>query len=501
MYRSRPHGNLDDSALSFLSSVYDDHNLLYYDIIGSQAHVVMLYEVGVLSKDELKKILKSATILLNNASLLKEFGNSNSEDIHELVESAIIKMTDMESGGKMHTARSRNDQVVLDMRMKARDDINNICQNLIILISSIIKRAEENTDSIMPMYTHLQHAQLGVFSHYLLSYAYSLIRDFDRFFELYDRINCSPLGACAIGGSSINIDRERVSSMLGFSGLIYNSIDATSSRDSLIEFASSSLICMLNLSRLSEDLILWATSEFGFISLDDGFSSSSSVMPQKKNPDPLEIIRGKTGLATGILQSISSIMKGLPSGYSRDLQEIKPSLWKMSSVLEDSLLITNGIIKTLKINKKRMYKISSESYAISLDISEQLIKRKKISFRSSHKLVGGLVDYAIKKGNIPLNLLSIDDISRFLTNNDFSNYGITPNDLYMLIKDVTPENSINYRITKGSPNKKEQLEMILFLNLKMSEYQKKSEMRIDSLRDKINQLRFTIEKHIDDDSC
>ena len=189
----------------------------------------------MLSKNELIKILKGMDSLLKNAGLLKEFGNSDSEDIHELVESAIIKMTDMDSGGKMHTARSRNDQVVLDMRVKVRDDVNAICQNLIILISSIVKRAEDNVDSIMPMYTHLQHAQLGVFSHYLLSYAYSLIRDFDRFLDLYDRINCSPLGACAIGGSSINIDREMVSSMLGFSGLVYNSIDATGSRDSFIE--------------------------------------------------------------------------------------------------------------------------------------------------------------------------------------------------------------------------------------------------------------------------
>jgi argininosuccinate lyase len=251
---------------------------------------------------------------------------------------------------------------------------------------------------------------------------------------------------------------------------------------------------------MSEDMILWSTSEFGFISLDDRFSSSSSVMPQKKNPDPLEIIRGKTGLATGIFQSISSIMKGLPSGYSRDLQEIKPFLWKISSTLEDSLLITDGIIKTINVNKKRMYEISSESYAISLDISEQLIKKKSISFRSSHKLVGGLVDYAIQKGNIPLNLLNIDDISQVLVNSDFLNYDITPNDLYVLIKDITPENSINYRITKGSPNKKEQLEMILFLNLKTDEYRKKNKLRIDSLRDRINELRVAVEKHIDDPS-
>ena len=282
MYRSRPHGNLDDFALSFLSSIYEDRNLLYYDILGSQAHVIMLYEIGILSKNELKKILKSTDQILKNNDLLKEFGDLNSEDIHELLESAIIKMTDMESGGKMHTARSRNDQVILDIRMKVRDDINTICQSLLILISSIVKKAEENIDSIMPMYTHLQHAQLGVFSHYLLSYAYSLIRDFDRFFNLYERINCSPLGACAIGGSSINVNRERVALLLGFSNLIYNSIDATGSRDSLAEFASNSLICMLNICKIAEDFIIWSTYEFGFISLDDKFSSSSSVMPQKK---------------------------------------------------------------------------------------------------------------------------------------------------------------------------------------------------------------------------
>jgi argininosuccinate lyase len=223
-------------------------------------------------------------------------------------------------------------------------------------------------------------------------------------------------------------------------------------------------------------------------------------MPQKKNPDPLEIIRGKTGLATGILQSISSIVKGLPSGYSRDLQEIKPSLWKMSSILKDSLLITDGIIKTLNIDKNRMYNASSESYAISLDIAEQLIKKKNISFRHSHKLVGGLVNLAVKKGHIPLNLLSLDDLSQVLVNTDFLNYDITPNDLYLLIKDVTPENSINYRITKGSPNKKEQLEMILYLKMKMGEYQKKNKLRMDSLADRIKELEFTIEKYMNNAS-
>ncbi|MGN6623711.1 MAG: argininosuccinate lyase [Candidatus Nitrosocosmicus sp.] len=494
MYRSRPHGSLDDSTLSFLSSINDDYNILYYDILGSQAHVIMLYEIGILSKNELKKILNSTNRILKNNDLLKEYGNPNSEDIHELVESAIIKMTDMESGGKMHTARSRNDQVILDIQMKARDEINSICENLLILIGSIIKRSEENVNTIMPMYTHLQHAQLGVFSHYLLSYAYSLFRDLDRFYGLYERINYCPLGACAIGGSSISIDRERISSMLGFSGLIYNSIDATSNRDSLIEFASNSLICMLNVCKIAEDFIIWSTSEFGFVNLDDKYSSSSSVMPQKKNPDPLEVIRGKTGLANGIMQSISSIIKGLPSGYSRDLQEIKPLLWKVSSLLQDSLLIMDGIIKTMNIDKIKMYKTSSESYAISLDIAEQIIKRKKIPFRLSHKLVGALVNYAIKKGNMPLNLLDNKDIYQVLDNIDFLNYGITSDEILALIKDITPEKSINYRKTKGSPNKEEQLIMIQNLKTKSEEYQKKNNLRKKHIEDKIEYINEIVEK-------
>ncbi|HEY6535050.1 MAG TPA: argininosuccinate lyase [Candidatus Nitrosocosmicus sp.] len=498
MYRSRPGGNLDEFTLSFLSSIKEDQDLLNYDILGSQAHVLMLYEIGILSKSELQKILKSTSSLLIDGSLLRKFGNSSSEDIHELVESCIIKMTDMDSGGKMHTARSRNDQVILDIRMKLRDDINDICLCLLELVSSMIIAAKENIDSIMPMYTHLQHAQLGVFSHYLLSYAYSLLRDFDRFFNLYDRINCSPLGSCAIGGSSINIDRDRISYLLGFSDLVYNSIDATSSRDSLIEFASNSLVCMLNLCKISEDFIIWSTSEFGFMVLDDKFSSSSSVMPQKKNPDPLEIIRGKTGLSTGIFQSLSSIVKGLPSGYSRDLQEMKPLLWKISSIVKDSLIITNGIIKTIVIDKKRMYKISSESYAISLDIAEQLIKRKKISFRASHKLIGGLVNYAMKCNNIPLKLLSRSDIYQVLTTTDSLKYELTADEIHSIIGDITPENSINYRITKGSPNTNEQMTMISNINTTVKEYTEKTNLRINELKNRLNDLKSIVKKYIDE---
>lgn len=475
MYRSRPYGNLDNNALSFLSSLDDDKYLFFYDIIGSQAHVIMLYEVGIITKKEMQEILRGLDKLLKNSHLLQEYGDVNSEDIHELIESAIIKITGIGFGGKMHTARSRNDQVILDIRMKIRDDINNISEKIIFLCKTLVKRAEKNVDTIMPLYTHLQQAQIGVLSHYLLSYCYALLRDFDRYYELFERINCSPLGACAIGGSSIQIDREKVSAILGFSGLVYNSIDATSSRDSILEFSSNSLICMLNLSKIAEDLILWSTTEFGFISLDDKFSSTSSVMPQKKNPDPLEIIRGKAGVMTGLFQSISSILKGIPSGYCRDLQEIKPTLWKVSLDISSSLVIIDKIMGTLSVDVRKMRSVSMDSYAISLDLAEQIIKEKNIPFRTSHKLIGNLVDMASKRGNMPLTLLSMDDISIVLNKSEFLNSDLTAEYVYNLIQNMTPENSVNNRVTKGSPNRSEQQQMIQYLYEKI----KDSEIRLN----------------------
>lgn len=352
MYRSRPVGNLDSDALSFLSSMDDDVDLFFYDILGSQAHVIMLFESHILTQKEVVDILIGLNQLVSNPEQLNRPGINSSEDIHEMIESAIIRITGIDSGGKMHTARSRNDQVVLDIRMKLRDDVNSICTEILRLARSLVRVAEENVDTIMPMYTHLQQAQLGVLSQYMLSYCYSLIRNFERYYDAFTRINASPLGACAIGGSSMDIDREKVATMLGFSGIVYNSVDATDSRDFLIEFVSICLNTMLDLCRMSEDFILWSTSEFGFIVLDDKYSSSSSAMPQKKNPDPLELIRGKTATIQGNFVSISSIMKGLPSGYSRDLQELKPLLWKTSSTLRDSIKIMERIVSTLYVDKK-----------------------------------------------------------------------------------------------------------------------------------------------------
>ncbi len=481
MYRSRPSGNLDNRALSFLSSITEDADLFYYDLLGSQAHVLMLYESDILSKKDTIEILKGIDQLLNHSDTLKEYADPASEDIHEMNESAIIKITGINVGGKMHTARSRNDQVVLDIRMKLRDELNRISSQLLNLIKSLLVRARKNTDTIMPMYTHLQQAQLGVLSHYFLSYCFSLTRNFERFSELYRRTNISPLGACAIGGSSMPIDREKVASLLGFSDIVYNSVDATTSRDIMIEFSSISLITILDLCRISEDFIIWSTSEFGFISLDDRFSSSSSAMPQKKNPDPLELIRGKTAVIEGNLVAASSIMKGLTSGYSRDLQEIKPLLWKTSTTLEGSIEIMDSIVSTISIDQNNMYSASATSYAISLDIAEQLIKDGNISFRLSHKVMGAIVDYASRNGNISLSSLTIPDITVALKKINFTHPILTVEKILSIIKLITPENSIKFRKTKGSPNKDEQIAMIDYIDKMINDYEKDLELRLNKL--------------------
>jgi len=335
MYRSRLGKNLERITLDYVSSISDDVEIAHYDILGSQAHVIMLYENKIITKNEIKKILKGLE------SLKKEkFGKkTDSEDIHELIESLIIKKIGIDAGGKMHTARSRNDQVALDIRMKIRDDINITCQCLLDTIKSLVVLAKKHQETIVPLYTHLQQAQVGLFSHYLLSYADALFRDLDRLYVTYGRVNENPLGAGPIGGTSIPIDRISTGKMLGLKGLVENSIDATTTRDSAVEYIAAIAILMTNLSRVSKDFSIWSTSEFSFLELSDEFTSPSSVMPQKKNPDILELTRGKTSHVIGNLTSMLSTIQGLPSGYSRDLQQINPSIWSASKIAISALLI------------------------------------------------------------------------------------------------------------------------------------------------------------------
>lgn len=454
MYRSRSGFELDKYAFKFLSSMSDDSVILLYDVFGSEAHSIMLYEIGFLTLVDLKKILKALEEVKKNPNVLY---HDDYEDIHESLEAFVIKHAGNDSGGKMHTARSRNDQVILDIRMKVRDEINDICNAVIDLIDSLLEKANENKETVMPMYTHLQQAQIGSFSHFLLSYGDALFRDMDRLYLSYGRINQSPLGACAIGGSSINIDRKITAFLLGFDGLIKNSVDATTSRDSLIEFVSALSILMITLSRMAEDFIIWSTFEFGYIDIADKYSSTSSAMPQKKNPDVLEVIRARTALMIGNLVTMFSTVKSLPSGYNRDLQELKPTLWKMSTAALESLKIMTDLVKSLYIHKERMQQAASNSYAISIDIAEQLVVKKGIPFRSAHKVVGALVEKAASKNNIEFTMLQKEDIDDVLKKIESN---LQPAELIQIIRELTPNKSLELRISSGSPNPKDQHDMI-----------------------------------------
>ena len=477
MYRSRLGKNLGKITLDYVSSLNDDIQIAMYDILGSQAHVIMLYENKIIVKNDLKKILTGLEFLKKENFRKK----SSSEDIHELIESLLIKKIGIDAGGKMHTARSRNDQVALDIRMKIRDDTNIICQCLLDTIKSLVKLAKKHQETIVPLYTHLQQAQVGLFSHYLLSYADALFRDLDRFYTTYGRINENPLGAGPIGGTSIVIDRQSTGKMLGFSGIVENSIDATTTRDFAIEYIAASAILMTNLSRISKDFSIWSTSEFSFLELSDEFTSPSSVMPQKKNPDILELTRGKTSQIIGNLTSILSTIQVLPSGYSRDLQQVNPSLWDTSHTVISALLIMESMLNTIIINKKNMKKAAEDGYLIALDLAEKLVHHD-ISFRKSHQIIGLLVKAAHKSRK------SISALTKLEVKNVIKGEKVDLELLMKLIQSTTVMSSLHDRKSQGSSGISEQKRMITHRIKKIDMYQKEVKKRSNKVQNSLDNL-------------
>jgi len=449
MYRSRLDTDLNDVTLDYVSSINDDYEIAFYDIIGSQAHSLMLFQNNIITKTDAKKILSSLENLKNE----KFDTSSDSEDIHELIESLVIKKAGMASGGKMHTARSRNDQVALDIRMKIRDDINLICNCILDTIESLVSVAKNHQKTIIPLYTHLQQAQAGLFSHYLLAHADVLYRDFQRLYGTFEHVNQSPLGAGPVGGTSIPIDRHSTAKMLGFDSIVENSIDATSTRDFVAEYVAMISILMTNLSKISEDFIIWSTSEFSFIELADEFTSPSSVMPQKKNPDILELTRGKTAEVIGNLTAILTTIKGLATGYGRDLQQIKSSIWSTSKISINALLILKSIILTLKVNEKQMRKITESSNLIALDIAEKLVL-EGIPFRITHKISGILVQLA-HNSKKPISKLTFTEIKKSVIGTK-----VDPKLIFKIISSITVTSSLKARKSYGSSGYDEQKRMI-----------------------------------------
>jgi argininosuccinate lyase len=485
MYRSRLGTDLSDITLDYVSSINDDSEIAFYDILGSQAHSLMLFQNDIITKNDAKKILSALE------SMKKESFDSSSgaEDIHELIESLVIKKAGMASGGKMHTARSRNDQVVLDIRMKVRDDINIVCNCLLDTIESLVSVAKNHQKTIMPLYTHLQQAQAGLFSHYLLAHADALSRDFERLYGTFNRVNQSPLGAGPVGGTSIPIDRQSTAKMLGFDGIVENSIDATSTRDFVAEYVAMISILMTNLSKISEDFVIWSTSEFSFIELADEFTSPSSVMPQKKNPDILELTRGKTAEVIGNLTAILTTIKGLASGYGRDLQQIKSSIWSTSKISISALLILKSILLTLKVNEKQMKKTTESSNLIALDIAEKLVK-EGIPFRVTHKISGVLVQLA-HQSKKPISKLTSLDIKKSVSGTD-----VDPKIVSNIISSTTVVSSLKDRTSFGSSGYDEQKRMISDRIQKINQYRTDITKRENTINSSIESLKKDIDEII-----
>jgi len=449
MYRSRLGSDLSDITLDYVSSVSDDVQIAGYDIVGSQAHVIMLHDKGIISRSEARKILAALEGLKEER--LDE--GRGSEDIHELIEALVIKRAGPASGGKMHTARSRNDQVALDIRMKVRDDINILCSCLLDAAEALVSVAQKHRKTVMPLYTHLQQAQAGTFSHYLLAHADALLRDLARFSDCYARVNQSPLGAGPVGGTSIPIDRDGAAEMLGFDGLVENSIDATSTRDFVAEFEGSAAIMMTNLSRLAEDFVIWSTTEFSFIELSDEFASPSSVMPQKKNPDILELTRGKTADVIGNLMGVLSTVKGLSTGYGRDLQQIKSSIWSTSKTSIAALLVIKSVLLTMSVNEVRMKRAADAGHLIALDVAERLVQNR-VPFRTAHRIAGRLVQAAHLAGK-RLPRLAPGEV-RASVRGTSVDAGLVSE----IIRSTTVSSSLRQRVSRGSSGYAEQKRMI-----------------------------------------
>lgn len=404
IYRSRLERKPSDETARFVSSLAEDARIFEDDLDGTEAHDIMLHEQGLLGREAMAKILGSLEKLRREWAEGRLRLEGEYEDVHELVEAYVIRDVGLEVGGRLHSGRSRNDQVATDIRMRLRSDLLTVSQAILDLVRTCLSRAEEGKAMPMPLYTHTQQAQVGTFGHYLLAYVEALLRDFQRLQDCFDRVNISPLGGGPAGGTAMPIDRHRTALLLGFDGLVRNSLDAASSRDFMVEAMACLATLMVGVSRIVEDIILWSSSEFGFVELAEEFASVSSIMPQKKNPTVLELIRGKSGRVIGNLIAVLGIVKGLPSGYSSDLQETKPLLWDSLDQTLASLRILGGAMGSLTIHKDRMDRAVRGGYVFAVDLAERLVMEGLLPFRQAHALVGSLVRDMVSKGLGPSEL-------------------------------------------------------------------------------------------------
>ena len=405
MWAGRTAGNTDRLADDFNSSIHFDSRMYKQDITGSMAHAAMLGAKGIITAEEADTLITGLEGILADLDSGKLAFDMSAEDIHMFVEQVLTERLG-DVGKKLHTARSRNDQVALDVRMYLREELDGIVALVKRLIAAVTGKAEAYADAIMPGYTHLQRAQPILFGHHLMAYAMMLLRDVERLADCRKRMNHSPIGCCALAGTTYDTDRHFEAERLGFDGICRNSLDGVSDRDFAVEMLSALAILMMHLSRFSEEIILWCSWEFKFVELSDSFTTGSSIMPQKKNPDMAELVRGKTGRVYGDLMALLTTMKGLPLAYNKDMQEDKEGVFDAIDTVTMCLKVFDGMVATMKANKENMLRAAQKGFINATDLADYLVK-KGMPFRTAYKISGGLVAKCIRENTV-LEELSLD---------------------------------------------------------------------------------------------
>ena len=429
----------DQLVYNFNASITFDQKFYKQDIEGSIAHVTMLAKQGILTEQERDDIVRTLKEIREEVESGKLEITSEYEDIHSFVEANLIDRLG-DTGKKLHTGRSRNDQVALDMRLYTRDELLHTDDLLKELLETILKIMEANTETIMPGFTHLQKAQPITLAHHMGAYFEMFKRDRLRLHDIYERMNYCPLGSGALAGTTYPLDREYTAELLGFYGPTLNSMDGVSDRDYLIEFLSACATIMMHLSRFSEEIIIWNSNEYQFVEIDDAYSTGSSIMPQKKNPDIAELVRGKTGRVYGALMSLLTTMKGIPLAYNKDMQEDKELSFDAMDTVKGCIALVTGMLTTMKFNKGKMRLSANNGFTNATDAADYLVKHG-VPFRDAHGIIGKIVLYCIERG-IAIDDMSLDELKAICP--------VFEEDIY---EEISMETCVNNRLTIGAPGK------------------------------------------------
>ena len=440
LWKGRFSKAVDSRVNDFNSSIRFDQRMIAQDMRGSGVHAAMLARQGIISEQDCADILSGLASIADDLSSGALTIDPAAEDVHTFVEQTLTARIG-DAGKRLHTGRSRNDQVALDIRLTLRDYSKTLQAYIVELVRVLCKKAAENTASVMPGYTHLQRAQPITFGHALMAYASMLLRDLDRFADATARMDSQcPLGSGALAGTTYPLDRDFTAEKLGFAAPCANSLDGVSDRDFCIELASAISICMMHLSRLSEEIILWCSWEFKFIELDDAFTTGSSIMPQKKNPDVAELVRGKTGRVYGDLVTLLTMMKGLPLAYNKDMQEDKELSFDAMDTVKGCIALFTGMLATMKFNKGKMRLSANNGFTNATDAADYLVKHG-VPFRDAHGIIGKIVLYCIERG-IAIDDMSLDELKAICP--------VFEEDIY---EEISMETCVNNRLTIGAPGK------------------------------------------------